>query len=130
MSSEIRVGDAERDRAAAALGEHYAAGRLDHEEYSERLDAAWSARTRADLDLLFHDLPPLAAPAPPATRRGRRFPLPVAALLVLLVAAFVITHLPVVLLVLGIVVLVKLAGRGGHRRPGARIPGYGPVRRS
>ena len=129
MNGETRIGDAERDRAAAALGDHYAAGRLQHDEYSERLDAIWSARTRADLDIVFHDLPVLTPPAPAGPRRrGRRLPLPVAALLVLLAGAFVITHLPFILLVLGIVLVVKVAGRGGWS--GHPYRAHRPVRRS
>ena len=61
----LRIGDAERESAVAALGEHYAQGRLAKEEYDERSDAAWSARTAADLAPLFADLPTPAAPAPP-----------------------------------------------------------------
>jgi hypothetical protein len=128
MSGEFRIGDAERERAASALADHYAAGRLDHDEYSERLDAIWTARTRADLDVLFADLPRLAAPEPPPRRRGLgALPLPIAALLVLLVGALVITHLPLILLVLGVVLFVKLGRHGGcahrhwhGRRPAAR----------
>ena len=63
---EPRIGDAERDVATARLSDHFAAGRLDHEEYDERLDAIWSARTRADLDQLFWDLPRAVAPVAPA----------------------------------------------------------------
>ena len=48
MTPQLRIGDVERERAQAALGEHYAAGRLGHDEFSERLDRIWSARTRAD----------------------------------------------------------------------------------
>ncbi|GAA1952293.1 hypothetical protein GCM10009798_09440 [Nocardioides panacihumi] len=112
MSGDIRIGDVERERAAATLGDHYAAGRLDHSEYSERLDAIWTARTQADLDMLFHDLPRVAQPEPPARRRGR-WPLPVVALLVLVVGGLVITHLPVVLLVLGVVLVVKMSRHRG-----------------
>ena len=36
---ELRIGDAEREAAVTALGEHYAAGRLTKEEYDERADA-------------------------------------------------------------------------------------------
>jgi hypothetical protein len=117
MSGDTRVGDAEREQAASALGDHYAAGRLDHSEYSERLDAIWTARTRADLDILFHDLPRLAPqPAAPSRRRGR-LPFPVAAFLVLLIGALVLTHLPVVLLVIGAVLLFKIARHHGARGP-------------
>jgi hypothetical protein len=74
-----RVGDAEREAAVAALGEHFAAGRIDRDELDRRLEAAYAARTRADLGQLFTDLPGPAlfrrpaAPArqAPAAARGR-----------------------------------------------------------
>jgi hypothetical protein len=53
----LRVGDAERQQAVSALGEHYAAGRLDQDEYDTRVQAAYAARTRVDLQGLFGDLP-------------------------------------------------------------------------
>jgi uncharacterized protein DUF1707 len=52
-----RIGDAERDRAVGFLQEHMAQGRLDHEEFDERLSRALQARTEADLQPLFEDLP-------------------------------------------------------------------------
>jgi len=64
VNPELRIGDAERDAAISALGEHFAAGRLNHQEYDERTSAAWTARTAADLTALFVDLP---APHPPTT---------------------------------------------------------------
>ena len=53
----FRVGDAERDAAVSALGEHFAAGRLTKDEFDERSGRAWSARYAGDLDELFTDLP-------------------------------------------------------------------------
>jgi Domain of unknown function (DUF1707) len=53
----IRIGDSEREDAVRRLGEHYEAGRLSAEEHSERVDQALQARTGADLDSLFTDLP-------------------------------------------------------------------------
>jgi hypothetical protein len=53
----LRASDADRDRVAALLREHYAAGRLDADEFSERLAAAYTARTIGDLDVLMTDLP-------------------------------------------------------------------------
>ncbi len=53
----VRASDADRDRSAAALSEHYAAGRLTLEEYHERLDQAYAAKTLGDLDDLMTDLP-------------------------------------------------------------------------
>jgi hypothetical protein len=54
---EMRVGDAEREAAAAELREHYASGRLTLEELNERLDAAFDAKTRGDLNTVMRDLP-------------------------------------------------------------------------
>jgi Domain of unknown function (DUF1707)/2TM domain len=59
----LRVGDAERGRVVDQLADHHAAGRLTLEEFEERMAAAWTARTGADLEVLVRDLP--AAPRPP-----------------------------------------------------------------
>lgn len=69
----LRASDAERERTATLLREHCGAGRLTPEELSERLDAAYGARTVGELDALLHDLPaaPIAAPAPPSPARER-----------------------------------------------------------
>lgn len=53
----VRASDADRERTAAALGGHYAAGRLTHEEFQERLDQAYAAKTLGQLDDLMADLP-------------------------------------------------------------------------
>lgn len=55
--NEMRVGDAEREAAAAELQEHFASGRLNQEELDERLTTAFAAKTRGDLNALFVDLP-------------------------------------------------------------------------
>ena len=55
----LRIGDAERDAAAADLGEHYAAGRLTIDELNERLDAVFSAKTFGQLAKVMTDLPGL-----------------------------------------------------------------------
>jgi hypothetical protein len=67
---EPRIGDAERDAAIRALGEHYAAGRISKEEFDERSEVAMRARTDSQLRPLFADLPPLYA-APPSPRPGQ-----------------------------------------------------------
>lgn len=54
----LRAADIDRDAASAALGEHYASGRLTGDEHDERISAAWQARTYGDLAALFDDLPP------------------------------------------------------------------------
>ena len=57
----VRVGDAERDAAAAQLREHYTVGRLTLDELNERLDQVFAARTRADLSAVTRDLPHVSA---------------------------------------------------------------------
>lgn len=53
----LRVGDAERDAAAADLGDHYAAGRLNLDELNQRLDAVFSSKTFGQLLQVMADLP-------------------------------------------------------------------------
>jgi len=55
----IRAGDADRDAAAAALGEHFAQGRLTLDELSARLDATLAATTHGELSQAARDLPDL-----------------------------------------------------------------------
>jgi hypothetical protein len=55
--AQLRVADADRERAAEALRSHYAAGRLEAEELEERLQRAYAAHTEGDLWALFGDLP-------------------------------------------------------------------------
>jgi hypothetical protein len=56
-SPEVRASDAERDRTASALGDAAAEGRLTLEELTERLDAAYAAKSRGELEALTADLP-------------------------------------------------------------------------
>jgi DUF1707 SHOCT-like domain len=58
----VRIGDAERDRAIASLGDHFAAGRLTAEEFDQRMDQALKARFNEDLEPLFADLPQTVEP--------------------------------------------------------------------
>ncbi len=120
---EIRIGDAEREAAITALGEHFAAGRLTKEEYDERAEQAWAARTSSALLPLFADLPRPQAPRPAApTRSAPRGPsrshqgwwagawmMP---LLLVVIGLVVLTHLPVFLLV--VVAWLCFARMGRH----------------
>jgi hypothetical protein len=58
---DLRVSDQERDQAARALREHFAAGRLTQEELNERVHAAYQARTQQQLEAQLRDLPALPA---------------------------------------------------------------------
>ena len=68
----IRVSDAERDAAVERLSAATGDGRLTLEEFSQRMELATAARTRADLDGLVADLP--AASATPAALSPVRRP--------------------------------------------------------
>lgn len=57
MSSGIRASDHDRDHTASLLREHHAVGRLDPEEFAERLDKSFHAKTVEELDRLTADLP-------------------------------------------------------------------------
>ena len=63
-ATPVRIGDAERDRAVSTLGDHFAAGRLDREEFDTRVDQAMAARFDNELRPLFADLP-RTEPTPP-----------------------------------------------------------------
>jgi hypothetical protein len=107
MSPEIRIGDREREAAVSALGEHYAAGRLTKEEYDERAERAWAARTASAMAPLFADLPaphavgltsarptaPQAPPRPPARPRqwGR---VPFVPVLLVVLGVAMLAHVP------------------------------------
>jgi hypothetical protein len=53
----IRASDQDRDRTANVLREHHGVGRLDAEEFNERLDKVFSAKTMGELEALTADLP-------------------------------------------------------------------------
>jgi hypothetical protein len=138
----LRVSDAERQAVTDRLAEHYGDGRLDQAEFDERVGRAMSAKTRADLNGLFDDLPePMGPPEtggsamggpamgamgamgamPMHMRRRHRHPL-----LVIVLAVFVaiaVAHAVVVpalpWLWIGLLVaIVFLASRGGrHSHP-------------
>jgi DUF1707 SHOCT-like domain len=65
---EIRVSDADREQTVKLLERHHVDGRLTWEEFSERMESAYNARTREDLRRTLVNLPPLNQPRPPAER--------------------------------------------------------------
>jgi hypothetical protein len=124
-AGEMRVSDADRDRAVSELSEHFQAGRLTSDEFDERSGLALRARTGNDLSGLFTDLPAAAAPAPPPTvgpgapvARASRlmFAVPAAIGLAVLVSALLTRydgHLTISLIPVAIVLIV--ARRLRHR---------------
>jgi uncharacterized protein DUF1707 len=68
-----RVGDVDRETAAAALGEHFVQGRLTLDELNARLDATLTARTHGELSQAACDLPYLGTrSAPVSLPQGKR----------------------------------------------------------
>lgn len=122
----IRLSDAEREAAAADLGEHFAQGRLTADEHAERLEQVWDAKTRGEVAPIFRDLPSaysaVAAPAPAGDARSwnagprpfrRGVPAPLLVVLAVLITFSAITHLPLFLLGFAVFWFVVLR----HRRP-------------
>lgn len=69
----LRIGDAEREAAAADLGDHYVAGRLTLDELHERLSQVFAAKTHGQLGKVMADLP---GPRRAARRSQAEVPLP------------------------------------------------------
>ncbi len=122
---EQRIGDVDREAAVHQLGEHYALGRLDKDEYDERCDAVWSAKTRGDLAPLFVDLPGGVQGTPrakvPDVGRGPRQGPPaalVAVVLVLLAATVILKVLPLLLVAVVIWFVFARGCFGGRARSG------------
>ncbi|MEU3223684.1 DUF1707 domain-containing protein [Streptomyces sp. NPDC006976] len=59
----MRASDAERERIAEILREAVAEGRLEMEEFDQRLDRAYKARTHGELEPLVRDLPGVGSPS-------------------------------------------------------------------
>jgi hypothetical protein len=122
----MRVSDAERQAVADRLAEHYSEGRLDQAEFDERVGRAMSAKTRADLNGLFDDLPESgfvhasrgAGVQGPGTgmpvRRRRRHGFLAVALVVFVVlaAAHAVFWLTVPWLFLGFLAVIALVATG------------------
>lgn len=128
---DVRVGTAEREQAAAALGEHFAAGRLDVTEYDDRVGRAYAAKTAGELAVLFGDLPRPQPPAPqiltppPVVAPQRSLPLaPIGAAMILVfgIGFAVATHFfPFFLF--PVLFFAFIRGRRGY---GPRGPRFGP----
>jgi hypothetical protein len=72
----LRASDDDRDRTASLLREHHAVGRLSAEEFQERLDKTFEAKTLGDLEDLLADLPHIDLYRLPHGGVGSRTPVP------------------------------------------------------
>lgn len=133
---EIRASDSDRESVVAILREAHAEGRLTLDEFDERMNAAYSARTWADLRQLTRDLPadPVLGPggsggrgdlawprqAPYPFRRPRFGPvLPLAVIWLALAAASQPASMAVIAGVLIFLICLRLAART-HPHPPSR----------
>jgi len=66
---QLRAADTDRDSVAERLATAMSQGRLQADEYHQRLEHAYAARTYADLDRLVTDLPVPSLPGAPASQR-------------------------------------------------------------
>ena len=131
----MRVSDAERQAVADRLAEHFASGRLDQEEFDERVSRAMRAKTRADLTGLFDDLPESGQPGmsqPGMSQPGmglpgtgasagicsqrRRFRHPVLLAGLIILVALTSGHVVFPLLWIGFLVVIVLAATGHFGR--------------
>ncbi|HEY1704315.1 MAG TPA: DUF1707 domain-containing protein [Trebonia sp.] len=72
----LRIGDSEREAAAANLGDHYVAGRLTLDELHERLSDVFAARTAGQLWKVMADLPGAAWETWWSWQAGAHWPAP------------------------------------------------------
>jgi hypothetical protein len=76
--SLLRASDAERSATAELLRRHHAEGRLDTDEFEERVERCYAAKTRGELDALTRDLPHPRRQHAQRPRQPRRAPRPLA----------------------------------------------------
>ena len=120
VPGDLRVSDADRDRALAALSEHYQAGRLTLEEFEERSEQTLKSKTARELTGLFTDLPTTQIVAP-ATGQAVAVPeagphLPVARVIVTAAAIAAIA------IVVSVLARSGLAGHIGGPHRGFAVP--------
>jgi hypothetical protein len=65
---DMRVSDAERNKVQDQLKRAHDAGQLDLNEFDERIQSVWAARTRGQLEKVTADLPNLPVPRAPGAR--------------------------------------------------------------
>jgi hypothetical protein len=65
---DMRVSDAERNKVQDQLKRAHDAGQLDLNEFDDRIQSVWAARTRGQLEKVTADLPNLPVPRAPGAR--------------------------------------------------------------
>ena len=132
-TDEVRASNVERDDAATQLGAHLTAGRLQWDEYDQRLQAAYAAKTRGDLAKLFVDLPEEQARARQQQKSVRKDRPPVLAIAIavamglwLLVKMGGLLAFLVIFILIRVVGGMLMSGPHGYRGRGPWGHWYGP----
>ena len=94
-SANMRASDADREAMAEVLRRHYAEGRLDSQEFDERIERCYTAKRLGELDELLTDLPrdPVRPPEPERPHRGYRPRWGFAAVVPIIIALIVLSAL-------------------------------------
>lgn len=82
----IRASDADREATADRLRRHHTEGRIDSEEFQERIDRCYQAKTLGDLDQLVDDLPREAGGRRPRRLYWRLWPVPLIPVALVIIA--------------------------------------------
>lgn len=101
--ADVRVGDPEREAVVDLLGEHYAQGRLGHDDLELRTRTALAATTRGELQRVVADLP--ALPGQPTSAGPAIAPI--------VIAIVVASVMGGIALILGLVSLFAIPAGGG-----------------
>jgi hypothetical protein len=98
VTEDLLASDRDREQVATALREATAEGRLTVDELSERLDRAYAARTRSELDRVVSGLP---ARAPASGEEGYPVPAVVGSIALVVLVPFG----PLIAFIAGLVLL-------------------------
>ena len=119
---QVRIGDAERDQAVAALSDHFVAGRITQAEFEERSEQATRSRYNDELEPLFDDLPTsrelqVAQHGPAGVRRRPGPPPPLLMLMPFLMIGLVISSVALTApwLLWGVFWIVLISGMSKRR---------------
>lgn len=85
----LRASDTDREATADRLRRHHTEGRIDSEEFQERIDRCYSAKTLGELDQLVADLPSESRGGAGRRVSWRLWPIPLVPVLCVILAVSV-----------------------------------------
>jgi uncharacterized membrane protein len=100
MHASLRAADADREQLVDVLKGAFAEGRLSQDEYTQRMERAYTAKTYGELAVLAADLPSQVPPGYPAYQPARTNSLAIASLVMGIAEFFTagLTAIPAVIL--------------------------------